>query len=205
MTEDPRDSVSSDVASEAILSSGVSASARGAGARSQELAAERRSSRWEDLARYAARRDGASPDGAMRRELLVLWLDGDPYALPVERVREIVRMRSITPVPRVPAAVRGVISLRGEIVQVVELRRRLGLAGHDEAAAGRRARIVVLNGDDGQLTGLLVDRVSEVLRIDEDALRPPATREADAVSALAAYGERFVSLFDVDRLLELDA
>jgi len=200
MTEDPRDSDSSDLASEAILSSGASAGDRGAAARN-----ERRPSRWEDLARYAARRDGASSDGAMRRELLVLWLDGDPYALPVERVREIVRMRSVTPVPRVPAAVRGVISLRGEIVQVVELRRRLGLPGHDEAAAGRRARIVVLNGDDGQLTGLLVDRVSEVLRIDEDALRPPASRQADAVSALAAYGERFVSLFDVDRLLELDA
>jgi len=141
----------------------------------------------------------------MRRELLVLWLDGDPYALPVERVREIVRMRSITPVPRVPAAVRGVISLRGEIVQVVELRRRLGLPAPEATAGARRARIVVLNGDDGQLTGLLVDRVSEVLRIDEAALRPPASREADAVSALAAYGERFVSLFDVDRLLELDA
>ena len=210
MTEDQGDSVSSAAASEANRSPGTSASARGAGARSersersQQPAAERSSSRWEQLARSAAQRDPASFDNAMRRELLVLWLDGDPYALPVERVREIVRMRSITPVPRVPAAVRGVISLRGEIVQVVELRRRLGLPAQDAAACTRRARIIVLNGEDGQQTGLLVDRVSEVLRIDEDALRPPAARDADAVAALAVYGERFVSLFDVDRLLELD-
>jgi purine-binding chemotaxis protein CheW len=159
-------------------------------------------SSWTDLARSAAHREVESSD-EMRRELLVLWLDGDPYALPVERVREIVRMRAITSVPRVPAAVRGVISLRGEIVQVIDLRRRLGLRGEETGA--RRARIVVLNGDDGQLTGLLVDRVSEVLRVDEDSLRPPASRDADTVAALAAYGERFVSLFDVDRLLELDA
>ena len=159
-------------------------------------------SSWADLARGAARREVESSE-EMRRELLVLWLDGDPYALPVERVREIVRMRAITSVPRVPAAVRGVISLRGEIVQVIDLRRRLGLRGEEIAA--RRARIVVLNGDDGQLTGLLVDRVSEVLRVDEGSLRPPASRDADTVAGLAAYGERFVSLFDVDRLLELDA
>jgi purine-binding chemotaxis protein CheW len=161
--------------------------------------------RWEELARGAARRDPAASDSEMRRELLVLWLEGDPYGLPVERVREIVRLRAITHVPRVPASVRGVISLRGEIVQVIDLRRRLGLPAQEGGAGGRRARIVVLNGDDGQLTGLLVDRVSEVLRVDEDELRPPASRDADTVAALAAYGERFVSLFDVDRLLELDA
>ena len=72
---------------------------------------------WEGLARSAAGRvagrDAAAP--VELRELLVIWLDGDPYALPIERVREIVRLRPITPVPRVPDAVRGVISLRGEI------------------------------------------------------------------------------------------
>jgi len=165
--------------------------------------AQRATSTWQELARGAGRRTSGDAEVELRRELLVLWLDGDPYALPVERVREIVRMRPITPVPRVPAPVRGVVSLRGEIVQVIDLRRRLGLPPADGGPSAQRARIVVLNSDDGQLTGLLVDRVSEVLRIDEEALRPPAGREADAVVALAPYGERFVSLFDVERLLEL--
>lgn len=165
-------------------------------------ASERPASTWDELARKAGRSPGGASQVELRRELLVLWLDGDPYALPVERVREIVRMRAITPVPRTPASVRGVVSLRGEILQVIDLRRRLGLPAAD-ADRSRRARIVVLNSEDGQLTGLLVDRVSEVLRVDEEALRPPAGRESDAVVALAPYGERFVSLFDVERLLEL--
>jgi purine-binding chemotaxis protein CheW len=161
--------------------------------------------RWDDVARRAASRVAgrAGDEPAELRELLVIWLDGDPYALPIERVREIVRLRPITPVPRVPDAVRGVISLRGEIVQVLDLRRRLGLPGAELDAAQRRHRIVVLHGDDGQLAGLLVDRVSEVLRTPADGLRAPATREADAVAALVPLGERFASLFDVDRLLEL--
>jgi chemotaxis signal transduction protein len=99
--------------------------------------------------------------------------------------------------------VRGVISLRGEIVQVLDL--RIGWACRRRAGRGgrRRHRIVVLHGDDGQLAGVLVDRVSEVLRARADALRAPAGRDVDAVVALVPHGDRFVSLFDVDRLLEL--
>jgi len=168
----------------------------------------RMSARFEELARTAHARLGGAAAGAEEgdaalRELLVLWLDGDPYALPVERVREIVRLRPITPVPRLPEAVRGVISLRGEIVQVIDLRRRLGLPPGDTVEGRSRHRIVVLHGDDGQMAGLLVDRVSEVLRTRADALRAPAGRETEAVAALVPYGERFVSFFDVDRLLDL--
>ena len=142
---------------------------------------------FEALARSAALHGQAPVESATERELLVLWLGDDPYALPIERVREIVRLRPITPVPRVPVAVRGVLSLRGEIVQVIDLRLRLGLA--PSPAEGRRRRIVVLHGDDGQMTGLLVDRVSEVLRLHDEDLHPPAGRDAGTVVALARQGD----------------
>lgn len=161
---------------------------------------------WVDLARAAGGRlggAGVEETATGLRDLLVIWLDGDPYALPIERVREIVRLRPITPVPRVPAAVRGVVSLRGEIVQVLDLRCRLGLPDVALNPDLRRHRIVVLHGEDGQLAGLLVDRVSEVLRTPDAATRESAARESETVSALVPYGERFVSLFDVDRLLDL--
>lgn len=156
---------------------------------------------FEQVARSAALRADGSTEISHEREFLVLWLDDDPYALPIERVREIVRMRPITPVPRVAAAVRGVLSLRGEIVQVIDLRRRLGIA--QSSSEGPRCRIVVLHGEDGQMTGLLVDRVSHVLRLRDDDLRPPTGRDAGTVSALAPQGDRFVSVFDVDRVLDL--
>jgi len=156
---------------------------------------------FEQLARSAAQRGEVAAESATERELLVLWLDDAPYALPVERVREIVRLRPITPVPRMPAAVCGVLSLRGEIVQVVDLRLRLVLPPSSDASP--RSRIVVLHGEDGQLTGLLVDRVSEVMRLRDEALRPPTGRDAGTVVALAPQGDRFVSVFDVERLLDL--
>ncbi len=153
------------------------------------------------LARGAARRGEVVTESAPERELLVLWLDESPYALPVERVREIVRLRPITPVPRMPASVCGVLSLRGEIAQVIDLRLRLGLPASSDASP--RRRIVVLHGEDGQLTGLLVDRVSEVMRLRDEDLRPPTGRDAGTVIGLAPQGDRFVSVFDVERVLDL--
>ena len=165
--------------------------------------AETIQSPFEEIARRAALHAHDASEGSTERELLVLWLGDDPYALPVERVREIVRLRRITPVPRVPAAVRGVLSLRGEIVQVIDLRLRLGLPPSNDE--NPRRRIVVLHGEDGQMTGLLVDRVSEVLRLRDEDLRPPTGRDAGTVAALAPQGDRFVSVFDVDRVLDLGA
>jgi purine-binding chemotaxis protein CheW len=154
---------------------------------------------FEALARAAARREGTD-ERSLRREFVTFTLDGDPYALPIERVREIVRMRPITPVPRVPAAIRGVISLRGEVVEVLDLRRRFGLP---EREPTRSSRIIVLHGDDGAVTGLLVDSVRDVLRITEEHVRPASGGEADSVSALLARGDQFVSLLDLERVLEL--
>ena len=105
----------------------------------------------------------------------------------------------MTTVPRVPAAVRGVISLRGEIVQVIDLRRCLGLP---PAEATRASRIVVLQDEDCGVCGLIVDAVRGVLRLAEDTTLPPPAGEGDFVVALCPRGEEFVSLLDLDRVLE---
>ncbi len=156
---------------------------------------------WEALARNAATGRDVSDEPAVLRELLIFLLGDSPYAMPVERVREIVRMRAMTPVPRVPAEIRGVITLRGEIVQVVDLRMRLGLATPE---AGRRTRIIVLHGDDDRVTGVLVDAVREVVRVSEDDVRPATGGEGDAVAELFLSGENFVSIIELDRVLDFD-
>jgi purine-binding chemotaxis protein CheW len=166
---------------------------------SNPVSASVRAPRWEALARAALHRE-AHEDTALRREFVTFHIDGDPYALPIERVREIVRLRPITPVPRMPAAIPGVISLRGEVVEVLDLRMRLGLPSQPP---GRSSRIIVLHGDDGAVTGLLVDSVRDVLRIPEDQLRSSAGGDNEAVSALLVRGDEFVSLLDLDRVLDL--
>jgi len=158
--------------------------------------------RWDTLARAAARGGRVDEEELDLRQLLTFQVDGAPYALPVERVREIVRMRPITPVPRVPVEVRGVISLRGEIVQVVDLRMRLGLPAIEPL---RSSRIVVVHGESGQVAGVLVDAVTAVLRVPPDSIVAAAAGESGAVEALCPRGEDFVSLIDLNRVLEIDA
>jgi len=156
---------------------------------------------WDALARAALRRE-SQEDTALRREFVTFHLDGDSYALPIEAVREIVRLRPITPVPRVPAPIRGVISLRGEVVQVLDLRLRLGLPREEPT---RATRVMVLHGDDGGVTGLLVDSVRDVLRIPEEQMRSASGGDHEAVAALLVRGNEFVSLLDIDRVLDLEA
>ena len=158
--------------------------------------------RWQDLARRAAERRSAEVESVAVRQLLTFLLDGSPYAVPVERVREIVRVRPITPVPRVPHDVCGVISLRGEILEVIDLRLRLHLRAAPNA---RASRIIVAHAADGGVAGLLVDGVSEVLSVSADALRPGASTETGNVETLCVRGDRFISLIDLDRVLGFDA
>jgi purine-binding chemotaxis protein CheW len=154
---------------------------------------------WEALARNAAAGRGAEDVEVQLRELLIFQLGESPYAIPVERVREIVRLRAMTRVPRVPAEIRGVITLRGEVVQVVDLRMCLGL---ERQEAGRRTRIIVLHGDDDRVTGVWVDGVREVVRVPEEDVRPATGGEGDAVAELFLSGEDFVSIVDLDRVLD---
>lgn len=157
---------------------------------------------WERLAREAAlRRGGGDTEAQHLREFLVFRLADTPYGVPVERVREIVRLRAITPMPRVPAALVGVISLRGEVVEVVDLRRRLGL---ERVAPTRSTRIVVVHAEDGRTSGLLVDSVSSVLRTAEHAIRHDAPGDPGRVAALCLRDGDFVSIVDLERVLDLD-
>ena len=156
---------------------------------------------WDDLARTARPIENDDEQQVEVRQLLTFEVDSTPYAVPVERVREIVRIRPITPVPRMPKEVRGVISLRGEIVEVIDLRLRLDLPPTDPV---RSTRIIVVHTENGKVAGILVDAVREVSRVSEASIRPP-TNSADtgSVEALCVRGDEFVSLMDLDRILEI--
>ena len=100
-----------------------------------------------------------------------------------------------------PADVRGVISLRGEIIQVIDLRRRLGLA---PAEPTRATRLIVVCDAEGEAAAVLVDRVREVLRVGSDEIHPAAS-QSGAVESLCSTDGRFVSMIDLDRVLDFHA
>jgi len=103
---------------------------------------------------------------------LTFTLQGQPYGVPIEPVREIIGLGDVTPVPRMPAFLRGVMNLRGSVVPVIDLAQRLGLGS---AADSERSCILLVDcpGDDEPvLVGVLVDAVQEVLRVGDDAIAP---------------------------------
>jgi purine-binding chemotaxis protein CheW len=156
---------------------------------------------WDDLARAAADRGDLSESLDEIHQLLSFEIAGTPYAVPVERVREIVRMRPVTPVPRTPEEVRGVISLRGEMIELIDLSCRLGLGSIETS---RKTRIIVIKAGDDDVVGLLVDSVREVLRITDDAIQPATGSDTGAVNDLCKYRDEFVSMIELDRVLTLD-
>ncbi|HEY6099771.1 MAG TPA: chemotaxis protein CheW [Anaeromyxobacter sp.] len=101
-------------------------------------------------------------------QLCTFRIGGEDYAVDIMRVREIIHPRPITPVPRAPAFVEGVIRLRREVIPVLDVRKRLGVpAGQDR----RKMRFLVANVA-GRRIALVVDEVCEVLRLPRREIRP---------------------------------
>lgn len=135
--------------------------------------------------------------------LVVFRLDAEEFGVPIERLTEIVRVPAITRVPEAPEHVRGVISIRGRILPLVEIRTRLGLT---PATPDTRSRVLLVNAH-GRTLGVLVDSVSCVERIPRAALvAPPAevlSAHVNYVTSVAQLGQRLIILIDIDQALLL--
>lgn len=153
----------------------------------------------------AERTDDDAPAGpAPRLETwITLAVDAETYALPVEPVREVLRVTGITRVPHAPSPVRGVTQLRGRVIPVVDLALRLGLA---ERGEHRAQRILVVESR-GRLLGLLVDRVHQVVQLDRNRVQDPPedvmTPQSDFVTAVYHHANQLILMLDVHRVLEI--
>lgn len=148
----------------------------------------------------APRRVGARAD-----RHVVFTSAGSAYAVLETSVTEVGRIPKITRVPRVPEWVRGVTSLRGEVLSVLDLRVFLGL----EPTSLHTGRLLVVRltprEDDELSLGLLVDTVDQIASVPRDDVRPPASPLEGAlapfVTGVARVGERLVAALDLDALL----
>jgi purine-binding chemotaxis protein CheW len=133
--------------------------------------------------------------------LATFVLDREEYGVDVRQVQEIRRVGEITAVPRAPEFVRGVINLRGRILPVLDLKRKLDLG---EVEVGRAARIVVVRTQ-GRMLGLLVDGASQVLKVPVSRVEPPpeevVERGGDYIRAVAKLDDRLIILIDLERIL----
>jgi purine-binding chemotaxis protein CheW len=140
----------------------------------------------------------------MNRELHIVGfkVGRETYGVPITSLHEIVRVPEITAVPDAPDYVEGVINLRGKIVSVLDLRKRLGEA---VIAPSKRNRILVVEHR-GRLCGLIVDSASDVLKIPAEDIDPSPTEFVEGglncVTGLGKYQGRLIVLLDIAKVLE---
>lgn len=139
--------------------------------------------------------------------LLVTFRVGtEDYGLPINSITEAIRPHKITPLPRMPKFIEGVINLRGAIIPIVDLRKRFALAEIRDDA--RKQRMLIVKGATraaADLLGLIVDGVSEVLTLPKKEIEPApeaATgRQADFLTGMGKVGDRLIILLDITRIL----
>ncbi|MEI7892758.1 MAG: chemotaxis protein CheW [Myxococcales bacterium] len=147
----------------------------------------------------AARRAG---EGGKRTEYLAFTLAGEAYAVQIAFIAEILKPPPITEVPRAPRNILGVVSVRGKLVTVVDLRRRFQLA---ESPIDRKSRILLTDLGLGEQIGLLVDEVLQVYRLAESELEAASALGGDQPAHIAGIGRppgQLLVLLDLRPILE---
>ncbi|MBI5893002.1 MAG: chemotaxis protein CheW [Deltaproteobacteria bacterium] len=134
-------------------------------------------------------------------QLVTFKIGKEEFSVDILKVQEIIRTMEITRVPRSPEFVEGVINLRGKVIPVIDLRKRFGLSkiehGHD-------TRIIVVEST-GRTVGMVVDSVSEVLRLDASTVEPPPEIvggvDSEYIDGVGKLEDRLIILLNLDKVL----
>ena len=173
-----------------------------------DLALERLSTEKEDFLELVSedlyRREfgeEAQVEVGEQLELISFRLAQETYAIRLTHVQQIIKLREITLVPRAPAYILGVISLRGMIIPIFDLRSRLGLNSRE---ATRQTRIIVVM-DGPKIIGLIVDQVEQVVRIPSGAIEPPPPilggLESEYIEGIGRFSGRMLILLNLGKVL----
>ncbi len=146
---------------------------------------------------------GTDADSSENLELLCFRVSSEEYALNIMDIKEIIKTREVTEVPRVPAFIRGLLSLRGIIIPVFDMSVRLGLPTGN--ISENRRIIVVKNGD--SFSGVLVDEVIQVVRIKARNIEPPPAVlegiDRDFVVGIGRFDGRMLILLNMAKILDV--
>lgn len=140
------------------------------------------------------------PQGILLK-LVGFYLGTEEYAVDILRIKEIKLMQQITKVPKAPDFVEGVINLRGDIVPIIDLKKKLNLG---EAVIDEETKIIVVEIE-GKMVGMIVDEVSEVIEIEDTKLAPPppiiAGIEGEYLKGVGRMKDKLLILLDITQIL----
>ena len=137
-------------------------------------------------------------------QLISFKVGNEEYGLDILRVKEVIRIREITRLPKAPSFVKGIINLRGDVIPIIDLRDKFGLE-HQEYTD--MTRVIVVDVDE-KLVGMVVDAASQVVRIPADQIDPPPPivggLSTEYIKGVGKIDERLVILLQIDRILSTE-
>lgn len=160
------------------------------------------------MAEYYASDKLAQDEREQLKQLVGFMLGGELFGVDILMVQEIIRSIEITRVPNAPDFVEGVINLRGNIIPVIDLRRRLNMRDKQRAKTSNKDWILILTIDK-RTTGFIVDLVTEVLKIDENDVEPPpdiivSGLENQYITGVCNTGKHLLILLNFNRILLME-
>ena len=134
-------------------------------------------------------------------ELVSFRIDNEIYALEINCIREIIKVSDYTRVPNTPDYIKGVINLRGKVIPIIDMRKKLNLP---TIPYDKNTRIIILEFQ-SMIVGIIVDAVWEVLRIDSSVTEQPPTVSknisSDFIKAIGKLEDKIINILNLDFLL----
>ena len=131
-------------------------------------------------------------------------IDKELYGIDIHQVQEIIMMQEITQIPHAYEFVEGVLNLRGNVIPVVDLRKRLNF---ETVEYGRNTRIIVVNVE-GKIIGIVVDKVKEVMELSTEAIEPPPAMLSgigrEYLKGVGKKNDKMIILLDVNKIFDTE-
>lgn len=135
-------------------------------------------------------------------QYIKIMMGQEQYGIEIKHVDNIVRMQTITRVPKIAHYLKGVINIRGEIIPIMSLRLKMGLPEVEETKA---TRIIILRLESNDMLGLIVDEVKDVISLYpeeiEKVLRDPKNESANFLSGIGKDKDNLISLLDINEVI----
>jgi purine-binding chemotaxis protein CheW len=145
----------------------------------------------------------------MEQQMVVFELSGEQFAVDISAVESIIKMQAITTMPKTPSFVEGITNLRGMILPVIDLKKRLGLESKlDENGSSKDQRRIVVVSVGKHMVGMIVDAVQEVLKVnpEEVSAPPPMVTSINSafVTGIIKVGGRLIIRLELDQVLSIE-
>lgn len=132
------------------------------------------------------------------KQYIVVMIGNEQYGIDISYIDNIVRMQKITRVPKIQSYFKGIINLRGEIVSVMSIRKKMGL---DDDVFTNASRIIILKLEEKGALGIIVDEVKEVVNLSDEEIER-TSKKGEFINGIGKHGEGLISLLEINAIVE---